>query len=80
MRGLLRERGLLCTLGFSSALLLRNSTTGGSKGITLTKTARRSNRILLTCRNLRSNRGLRRKRASRGFLNRRFLILCLRYS
>lgn len=86
MRGLLRERGLLCMLefrgmlGFRGALLLRNSTTGGSKGITLTKTARRSNRNLLTCRNLRSNRGLRRKRASRGFLNRRFLILRLRYS
>ena len=64
MRGLLRERGLLYMLGFSSALLLRNSTTGGRKGITLTKTARRSNR------NLRSNRRLRRKRASRGFLNR----------
>ena len=70
MRGLLRERGLLYMLGFSSALLLRNSTTGGRKGITLTKTARRSSRNLLTCRNLRSNRRLRRKRASRGFLNR----------
>ena len=77
MRGLLRERrllrllgiwgmlGFLCLLGFRSALLLRNSTTGGGKGITLTKTARRSNRNLLTCRNLRSNRGLRRKRTSR---------------
>ena len=77
MRGLLRERGLLRVLGirgmlgflymlgFSSALLLRNSTTGGGKGITLTKTTRRSNRNLLTCRNLRSNRGLSRKRTSR---------------
>ena len=78
MRGLLRERGLLrvlgflCLLGFSSALLLRNSTTGGRKGITLTKTTRRSNRNLLS---YRSNRRLRRKRASRGFLNR-----CLRCS
>ena len=79
MRGLLRVRGLLCILGiwgmlgflcllgFSSALLLRNSTTGGRKGITLTKTTRRSSRNLLS---YRSNRGLRRKRASRGFLNR----------
>ena len=65
MRGLLRERGLLYMLGFSSALLLRNSTTGGRKGITLTKTARRSNRNLLSCRYLRSNRGLRGKRTSR---------------
>ena len=70
MRGLLRERGLLCMLGFRGALLLRNSTTGCGKGITLTKTTRRSSRNLLTCRNLRSNRRLRRKRASRGFLNR----------
>lgn len=68
--GLLRERGLLCMLGFRGALLLRNSTTGCGKGITLTKTTRRSSRNLLTCRNLRSNRRLRRKRASRGFLNR----------
>ena len=70
MRGLLRERGFLCMLefrgmlGFRGALLLRNSTTGGSKGITLTKTTRRSSRNLL------SYRGLRRKQASRGFLNR----------
>ena len=67
MRGLLRERGLLCMLGFRGALLLRNSTTVGSKGITLTKTARRSSRNLLS---YRSNRRLRRKRTSRGFLNR----------
>ena len=78
MRRLLRELGIwgmlgfLCLLGFSSALLLRNSTTGGGKGITLTKTTRRSNRNLLS---YRSNRRLRRKRASRGFLNR-----CLRCS
>ena len=71
MRGLLRERGLLYMLGFSSALLLRNSTTGGRKGITLTKTARRSNRNLLSCRNLLTSRnllgcrGLRRKRTNR---------------
>lgn len=54
---LLRERGFLYMLGFSSALLLRNPTTGGRKGITLTKTARRSNRNLLSCRNLRSTGG-----------------------
>ena len=76
MRGLLRERrllrvlGFLCLLGFRSALLLRNSATGCGKGITLTKTTRRSSRNLLSCRNLRSNRRFRRKRASRGFLNR----------
>ena len=52
-------------LRFSSALLLRNSTTGGSKGITLTKTARRSSRNLLNSRNLLRKRRLRRKRASR---------------
>ena len=65
MRGFLRERGLLRLLGFSSALLLRNSATGGGKGITLTKTARRTSRHLLSCRNLLRKRGLRRKRTSR---------------
>lgn len=43
-------------LGFRGAFLLRNSTTGGGKGITLTKTARR---------NLLRKRGLRRQRTSR---------------
>ena len=65
MRGLLRERGFLCLLGFSSVLLRRNSTTGGGKGITLTKTARWSCRNLLSSRNLLRKRGLRRKRTSR---------------
>lgn len=65
MRGLLRERRFLRLLRFSSALLLRNSTTGGSKGITLTKTARRTSRHLLSCRNLLRKRGLRRQRTSR---------------
>lgn len=83
MRGLLRERGLLCILGiwgmlgflymlgFRGALLLRNSTTGGSKGITLTKTTRRSSRNLLSYRGLsrkRTSRSLRRSRYSRGNL------------
>ena len=77
MRGLLRERGLLCMLefrgmlGFRGALLLRNSTTGGSKGITLTKTTRRSSRNLLSYRGLRrkrTSRCLRRSRYSRGNL------------
>ena len=54
--------------------MLRNPTTGSGKGITLTKTTRRSRRNLL------SYRGLRRKRASRGFLNRRFLNRRLRCS
>ena len=65
MRGLLRERGFLCLLGFRGAFLLWNSTTGGGKGITLTKTARRSSRHLLSCRNLLRKRGLRCKRTSR---------------
>ena len=87
MRGLLWERGLLCMLGFRSALLLRNSTTGGRKGITLTKTARRSNRNLLSCRNLLTSRnllgcrGLRRKRTSRCLRRSRYsrgsLLRCL---
>ena len=71
MRGLLRERGFLCLLGFRSALLLRNSATGGGKGITLTKTARRSGRNLLRKRGLRrqrTSRCLRRSRYSRGNL------------
>ena len=81
MRRLLRERRFLCLLGFSSALLLRNSTTGGRKGITLTKTTRRSNRNLLGCRNLLTSRnllgcrGLRSKRASR--YSRGSLLRCL---
>lgn len=54
--------------------LLRNSATGCGKGITLTKTTRRSSRNLLSCR---SDRRLRRKRASRVFLNRDFLNRCL---
>ena len=78
MRGLLRERGLLYMLGFSSALLLRNSTTGGGKGITLTKTTRRSCRNLLSSRNLLRKRGLRRKRTSRGNLLRCLLGGALR--
>ena len=71
MRGLLRERRLLRLLGiwgmleFRGAFLLRNSATGGGKGITLTKTARRTSRHLLSCRNLLRKRGLRRKRTSR---------------
>ena len=71
MRGLLRERGLLCMLGFRGALLLRNSTTGCGKGITLTKTTRRSSRNLLSYRGLRrkrTSRCLRRSRYSRGNL------------
>ena len=87
MRGLLRERRLLRLLGiwgmleFRGALLLRNSTTGCRKGITLTKTARRSDRNLLTCRNLLSYRGLRRKRTSRCLRRSRYsrgnLLRCL---
>ena len=71
VRGFLRERGLLRLLGiwgmlgFRGAFLPRNSTTGGGKGITLTKTARRTSRHLLSCRNLLRKRGLRRKRTSR---------------
>ena len=65
MRGLLRERRLLRLLGiwgmlgFRGAFLARNSTTGGSKGITLAKTARRTSWHLLR------KRGLRRKRTNR---------------
>ena len=71
MRGLLQERRLLRLLGiwgmleFRGAFLLRNSATGGGKGITLTKTARRTSRHLLSCRNLLRKRGLRRQRTSR---------------
>ena len=70
-RGLLRVLGIrgmlgfLCMLGFRGAFLLRNSTTGGGKGITLTKTAHGSDRNLLSSRNLLRKRGLRRKRTSR---------------
>ena len=78
VRGLLRERGFLCLLGFSSALLLRNSATGGGKGITLTKTAHGSDRNLLSCRNLLRKRGLRRQRTSRCLQsNRGSLLRCL---
>ena len=78
MRGLLRERRLLRLLGiwgmleFRGAFLLRNSATGGGKGITLTKTARRSGRNLLW------KRGLRRQRTSRCLQsNRGSLLRCL---
>ena len=56
IRRFIHVRGLLCMLEFRGAFLLRNSTTGGGKGITLTKTARR---------NLLRKRGLRRQRTSR---------------
>ena len=81
MRGLLRGRRLLRLLGiwgmlgFRGAFLARNSTTGGSKGITLTKTARRSSRHLLR------KRGFRRKRTSRCLWRSRYsrgsLLRCL---
>ena len=75
---MLEFRGML---GFRGALLLRNSTTGGSKGITLTKTTRRSSRNLLSYRGLsrkRTSRSLRRSRYSRGNLLRCFLGGALR--
>lgn len=81
MRGLLRERGFLRLLGiwgmlgFRGAFLPRNSTTGGSKGITLTKTARRSSRHLLRKRGLRRKRTSRCLQGDRG--NRGSLLRCL---